>query len=234
MHFWRVKPMEPTARPRSAAISAYGARGSFEEKKFDKAAALRRESSHGFAQHLFFLGLLHKSFGDGGRFGFGKVGVSVAADQALLLLLVTKALVVSDLHEPFGKGARLAQFGETIQQFDASGLKDVGGFVGRQSVFDGDRIDECFVLFDEERPGFFVAGEAFLHETLIAPKRGAFFATFVLVITGVIWRHSPRRCGNRVARRSRGAYGSRTAGWILAMEFFAPTRMSGLARKIMG
>jgi hypothetical protein len=135
---------------------------------------------------LFFLCLLHKSFGDGGRFWFRKVSVSVSTDQALLLFLVTKALVMSNLHEPFWKGARLAQFGEAIQKFDASGLKNLGGFVGWQTVFDGDGMDERFVLFDEERPGFFVAGEAFFYKTLIAPKQGSFLR---YLRSGDYWRH---------------------------------------------
>jgi hypothetical protein len=95
-------------------------------------------------------------------------------------------LVVSDLHEPFWKGARFAQFGEAIQELDASGLKNVGGFVGWQSVFDGDGINERFVLFDEKRPCFFVAGEAFLHKTFIAPKRGSFLRYLRF---GDYWRH---------------------------------------------
>ncbi len=79
--------------------------------------------------------------------------------------------MVSDLHEPFGKSARFAQFGQAFEKLDASGLKNVSGFVERQSVFHGDRINERFVLFDEKRPGFFVAGETFLHETFVAPER---------------------------------------------------------------
>jgi hypothetical protein len=59
-------------------------------------------------------------------------------------------LVVSDLHEPFGKSARFAEFGEVLEELDASGLKNFGGFVGRESVFDRDGVDERFVFFDEK------------------------------------------------------------------------------------
>src|SRR5580700_1714704 len=148
---------------------AVGARGSLEEKKFDQAAALRREGGHSFAQHLFFLCLLHKGFCYRGCFRYRQTGICVAADEALLLLLPAVALMMSNLHEPLGKRARFAQFGETVEKFDASGLKNFGGFVRRQSVLDGDRIDERFVLFDEERPSFFVAGEAFFDEAFVSP-----------------------------------------------------------------
>src|ERR1700675_4517108 len=86
-----------------------GARGSFEEKKFHKATALRREGGHGVAQHLFFLRLLDKRFRDGGRFRYGQVGVRIAAYEALLLLFPAVALVMSDLHEPLWKCARFAK-----------------------------------------------------------------------------------------------------------------------------
>jgi hypothetical protein len=78
--------------------------------------------------------------------------------------------MVGDLHEPLRKSAGFAQFGEAMEKLDASGLKDVGGFVRGQSVFYWDRIDERFVLFDEKRPCAFVAGEAFFHQALIAPR----------------------------------------------------------------
>ena len=106
--------------------------------------------------------------------GSGRSGVSVTADDTLLLLLPAVALMVSDLHEPLRKSARFAQFGEAIEKLDTSGLKNFGGFVGRQSVFDGYRIDEGFVFFDEKRPGFFVAGEAFFNEAFIAPDAESF------------------------------------------------------------
>ncbi len=117
---------------------------------------------------------MNQRFGNRRSLGFGKVGITVAADDTLLLPLPAVALMMCDLHEPLGKGARFAQFGKAIEKLDASGLEDFGGFVGRQSVFDGDGVDEGFVLFDEKRPGFFVTGEALFHEAFVAPRAGSF------------------------------------------------------------
>lgn len=150
-------------------------RGRFKKEKLDEAAALRRESGYRFAEHLLFLRLLNEGFGDGGSLRIGQIGIGVAADEALLLLLPAVALVMSHLHEPFGKRAGFAKLGKPMEKLDAGGLKNFGGFIGRQAVFDGDGIDERFVFFEEKRPSFLVAGETFLHEAFVAPRSRLLF-----------------------------------------------------------
>jgi hypothetical protein len=146
-----------------------GARGSFEEEKFNETLALRRKRGDGVAQDLLLLGLLHEFFGDGWSFGVGKIGVGVATDEALLLALPAEAMMMRDLHEPLGERFGFAELGEAMEQLDASGLKHFGGFVRWEFVLYGDGVDERFVFIDESRPGGFVAGEALGDESIIGP-----------------------------------------------------------------
>src|SRR5580704_11902102 len=147
-------------------------------------AALWGEGRHGLAQHLFFFGLLNERFRDGRRFGYREVRICVAAYETLLLLLPAIALVMSDLHEPFRKRARFPQLGKAFEKLHAGCLKNVGGLVRRQSVLDGDRIDQGFVLINKKRPSLFAARQAFFNEALIAP-----WARWSPQRFGDHWRH---------------------------------------------
>ena len=139
-----------------------------EKEEIHEAAALRRQNAHGFAEHLFFLGLLHQSFGDSRSFRVGEIRVSIAADYALLLALPAVALVVSNLDEPLRQSLGFAEIGQAPEKLNASGLKYVGSFVRRQSVFNGHGVNERFIFFDEKRPRFFAAREAVFYETFVA------------------------------------------------------------------
>lgn len=145
-----------------------GASGSLVEKKLDEAAALRGESEDGIAKHLLFLGLLDEGLGDGGGFRIEQVGTFViAADETLLLVLPAVTMMMGDLHEPLGERACIAKFGKAVEKLDAGGLKNFGGFVRGQTIFDGDGVDKGFVFFDELRPGFLASGEAFPDKELV-------------------------------------------------------------------
>jgi hypothetical protein len=145
------------------------ARGSLEEKKLHEAATLRRERGHGFTKELFLLGLLDEFFGDRRSFGIGQIRIGIATNQALLLTLPTEAVMMRDLHEPFGKGLRLAQIRKAMEKFDTSGLKHFRSFMGRKFVFDRNGVDERLVFVDESGPSFFVAPQALFDQTLVGP-----------------------------------------------------------------
>src|SRR5206468_1873366 len=89
--------------------------------------------------------------------------------EPLLFLLVARAFVGGDLNQPFGQRPRLAQAWKLRQQLDADLLKDVGRFVGRESVLDRNRVDQPFVLVQQRRPCLVVALEASAHEAYVAP-----------------------------------------------------------------
>ena len=144
-------------------------RGRFKEKQFDQAAALRRKRRDGITQELFLLRLLHEFFRNRRRFWIGKIGVGVAADEALLLALPAKAMVMRDLHQPFRKGFGFAQIRQSMKQFDAGGLKHFGSFVWWELVFNGNRVDERFVFVDESGPSLFISSQTFFDQALVGP-----------------------------------------------------------------
>jgi len=62
MHFWRVSPIEPTARFSSLATSVYGRAGIRRKASPPIYGSAVRGFAIGLTQHLLFLGLLYEFF----------------------------------------------------------------------------------------------------------------------------------------------------------------------------
>src|SRR5947208_1347942 len=128
-------------------------------------ASLARESNGAYGEPQ-----LLGNFGDGRDFRFGQVLIGVATDHPPALPLQAVTLVVSHLHQPFRKRARLTQFRQAHQEFGTSGLKNIRRLLGREPVFYRDGINQSLVFVDEQRPGFFASGQALFDEKRVVPN----------------------------------------------------------------
>src|ERR1700722_12990807 len=217
-----------------------GARWVIEKKHAHHSAAAGRQRRQGLANTLLALHLIEHFLG---KFIATSPGAGVAlvfstavedfqvVDQIQPIFFRAQTFVKTSLHQPLGKSPRFAQFRQAGKQVDAYRLKNVSRIFPGQAELDGDRENQILVFFNQRRPCDLVTLATFANQTLIGPCHFAGRGDDLHCFAPDGGPVPPKKYSSSTFQ---SVVGSRIAGLKFARLFFAPTRMSGVARNTYG